>query len=228
MNLHLKFGHRGAKAYSPENTIASVKKALDIGVDGIEIDVHRCASGEIIVFHDFTLDRMTNGTGEVNLYTWGQLQSLQILGNHQIPKLEEVLDVIDKSCVVNIELKGKNTAEATYNIIDHYIKSKDWKPSHFLVSSFQSSELKRMSQLMPHVELAILTKASVEEAIELAKVVNSRTLHPNYALLSRSNVYDAQQRGFTINTWTVNDQETIERMKSYGVNGIISDYPDRL
>jgi glycerophosphoryl diester phosphodiesterase len=85
-----------------------------------------------------------------------------------------------------------------------------------------------MSQLVPHIELAVLTKASVEEAIEMAKTINSKTIHPNYALLSQTNVKEAQQRGFKVNTWTVNDEEIIARMKSYGVNGIISDYPDRL
>lgn len=228
MNSSLKFGHRGAKAYSPENTIASVKKALDIGVDGIEIDVHKCASGEIVVFHDFTLDRMTDGSGEIHKRTWEELQELKVKGAHHIPELEEVLDVINKRCIINIELKGKHTADGTAEIIRHYINSHDWKPSLFLVSSFQSSELKRMSQLVPNIELAVLTKASVEEAIDMAKTTNSKTIHPNYALLSQTNVKEAQQRGFKVNTWTVNDEETILRMKSYGVNGIISDYPDRL
>ena len=104
MKLPLKIGHRGVKAYCAENTIASVKKALELDVDGIEIDIHRCASGELVVFHDFTLDRMTNGTGEIHKKTWAELQSFEVSEGHKIPKLEEVLDVINKSCLINIEL----------------------------------------------------------------------------------------------------------------------------
>ena len=118
MNSSLKFGHRGAKAYSPENTIASVKKALDIGVDGIEIDVHKCASGEVVVFHDFTLDRMTDGSGEIHKRTWEELQELKVKGAHHIPELEEVLDVINKRCIINIELNKITKAyRKNYNSI---------------------------------------------------------------------------------------------------------------
>ena len=80
----LKIGHRGAKGHLAENTIASIKKALDLGVDSIEIDVHRCASGQLVVFHDFTLDRMTNGTGEVSKQTLNQLKKVEVKGKKNI------------------------------------------------------------------------------------------------------------------------------------------------
>lgn len=228
MNSPLKYGHRGAMAYIAENTIPSVKKALELKVDGIEIDVHKCASGELVVFHDFTLDRMTNRTGEVKNYSWSQLQDIKIDGGYSIPKLEQILDVIDKKCIVNIELKGIDTAVNTSKVIDDYIHLKGWDPELFLVSSFQHQELKTMQHLKPDIDRAVLTKASVEEAIEIAKFVKANTIHPNFALLSQSNIREAKSQGFRLNTWTVNDQNTIERMRSYGVDGIISDYPDRL
>ena len=92
----LKFGHRGAKGYLAENTIESIKKALELGVDGIEIDVHKCKSGELVVFHDFTLDRLTNGTGEIATFTLQELKELFILKQFKIPTLIEVLEVINK------------------------------------------------------------------------------------------------------------------------------------
>jgi len=105
-NVILKMGHRGAKGYVAENTIESIKKALDFGVDGIEIDVHLCASGELVVFHDFTLDRMTNATGEVSKLSLSELKQLKVNNKFLIPTLVEVLDAIDKKCLLNIELKG--------------------------------------------------------------------------------------------------------------------------
>lgn len=224
----LKMGHRGAKAYVAENTIESIQKAIDFGVDGIEIDVHVCASGELVVFHDFTLDRMTNGTGEIGKKTLSELKELQVDGHYKIPTLEEVLDVINKTCLLNIELKGRHTAIKTNDIIERYIKEKDWKYDDFIVSSFQHHELEDIFKLNKRIPLGVLTKASVFEAMEFAETIKAVAIHPNFALLTRENVKRAQSKGFKVNTWTVNDDETIFRMKDYGVDGIISDVPDRL
>lgn len=223
-----KMGHRGAKGYVAENTLESIQKALDFGVDGIEIDVHVCASGELVVFHDFTLDRMTNGFGEVSKYTLSELKQLLVAGKFKIPILEDVLKVIDKSCLLNIELKGRHTAIKTCQVIEKYINEANWKYTHFIVSSFQHHELEDVFKYNKNIPLAVLTKANLSEAIEFAETINAKIIHPNFALLTKENVAQAQSKGYKINTWTVNDTETINRMKRYGVDGIISDFPDIL
>jgi glycerophosphoryl diester phosphodiesterase len=96
------------------------------------------------------------------------------------------------------------------------------------VSSFQHKELQIVADCDSNIQLGVLTKASVDEAIEFAKTIKAVAIHPNHALLSRENVKRAQNEGFKVYTWTVNDIETINRMKSYHVDGIISDFPDRL
>lgn len=224
----LKIGHRGAMGHVTENTIESIRKALEFGVDGIEIDVHKCASGELVVFHDFTLDRMTNGSGEIKTFSLLELEKLQVNGGYKMPTLVEVLDLIDKKCFVNIELKGANTAVGTFKIIHYYIQERGWSYSDFIVSSFQHTELQIMAGCDSNIQLGVLTKANVYEAIEFAKRIEAIAIHPNYALLSKRNVKHAHDEGFKVITWTVNDLETINRMKSYHVDGIISDFPDRL
>ena len=129
----LKIGHRGAMGYVVENTLESIQKALDFGVHGVEIDVHLCASGELVVFHDFTLERMTNGTGAISKYTLSELKQLKIGHKFQIPTLEEVLELINKECLLNIELKGQQTAFETCRIIEKYVKINSWNHSVFLV-----------------------------------------------------------------------------------------------
>ncbi|SEA35784.1 glycerophosphodiester phosphodiesterase [Bizionia paragorgiae] len=228
MSQIIKIGHRGAAGYCAENTIASFKKALDFNVDGIELDVHLCASGELVVFHDFTLDRNTDATGEISRCTLGQLQSVDVLDGHVIPTLKEVLALIDKKCLVNIELKGKNTATETVKMIQHFIHEHNWSYAHFIVSSFQKHELETVAQLDKKIPLAVLTKANLDEAIEIAKTIGAKIIHPNFTLLSRHNVKRVQEEGYTVNTWTVNELESIARMKSYNVDGIIGDFPDRL
>jgi len=228
MGTILKIGHRGAKGYVAENTIESIQKALDFGVDGIEIDVHLCASGELVVFHDLTLDRMTNGTGEIGKLSLSELKQLKVNGKFVIPTLEEVLEVLNKKSFLNIELKGRQTASKTCEVIQNFIKERGWNYSHFLVSSFQHHELEDVFKIDKNILLGVLTKASVTEAIEFAETINAKAIHPNFALLTSENVKIAQAKGYKVYTWTVNDEETIHRMKSYKVDGIISDVPDKL
>lgn len=222
----LKIGHRGAKAHAAENTLASVEKALEFSVDAIEIDVHRCASGELVVFHDFTLDRMTNGSGEVAKHTLEHLKSLRIHDQYEIPTLEEVLQIIDKKCILNIELKGRGTASKTCEIIEEYITKNHWSLEHFVISSFQYQELKTVYEIANQLRLGVLTQASVLDAVEFAKTINAYAIHPNVALLTKDNVDLAQKQGYKVLTWTVNDLPTIKRVKAYGVDGIISDNPE--
>ncbi|MFT5217276.1 MAG: glycerophosphoryl diester phosphodiesterase [Glaciecola sp.] len=224
----LKMGHRGAKGYVAENTIESIQKALDFGVDGIEIDVHLCASGALVVFHDFTLDRMTNGTGEVSKLSLSELKKLKVANEFQIPRLEEVLNLIDKKYLLNIELKGKNTASKSVEIIQYYVQNKGWNYNNFIVSSFQHHELEAVFNLDKNIPLGVLTKANIDDAIEFAKVISAIAIHPNAAIVTKTNVQKAQNLGYKVNVWTVNDVDEIKRMKRYNVDAIISDFPDRL
>ncbi|WP_079735769.1 glycerophosphodiester phosphodiesterase [Salegentibacter salegens] len=227
MNL-LKIGHRGAKGHLAENTLESIQKALNFGVDAIEIDVHRCKTGELVVIHDFTLDRTTNGSGEIAKKSLAELKNLKVEDQFEIPLLTQVLDLIERKCTINIELKGLNTATATSEIITNYIAERNWKYEDFIVSSFQKNELFQMRKLDENVPLGILSKASVTEAIELGKLLKASAIHPSLGIITRDNVKASHEAGFKVNVWTVNEPQDIERMREFGVDGIISDFPDRL
>ena len=127
---------------------------------------------------------------------------------------------------LNIELKGQNTGEPTVELIDHYINNASMHYGDFLISSFQFKELTLVRQLNEHLDLGVLTKASVQEAVQFGKQIKAKAIHPNMALISKENVSWAQSEGFKVHTWTVNNRDDIERMKAYGVDGIISDNPD--
>lgn len=228
MGSYKKIGHRGAKGHLAENTLESISLALEMGVDAIEIDVHKCASGELVVIHDFTLDRTTNGEGEVTKFGLDHLKNLLVEGKYRIPTLPEVLDLIEGKCFINIELKGLNTAEGTCKIIEDYVTAGNWKYSDFIVSSFQKNELFEVYGTNPGIPIGVLSKASVTEAIELGKLLKAKAIHPSVGIITRDNVQLAHQMGFEVNVWTVNDPEAIQRMRDFGVNGIISDFPDRL
>lgn len=228
MNNFLKIGHRGAKGHMAENTLESIQKALEIGVDAIEIDVHKCASGELWVIHDFTLDRTTDGSGEIAKRPAEVIKKLRIEGRYKIPLLTEVLDLIEGKCMINIELKGLNTAEPVCKIVKDKIKSGSWQYSDFIISSFQKNELFETRKLDSEIPIAVLSKASVPEAIELGKKLKAVAIHPSLGIITRDNTKLSQEAGFKVNVWTVNEREDIRRMIDFGVNGIISDYPNRL
>lgn len=228
MNNFLKIGHRGAKGHLAENTLESIQKALEIGVDAIEIDVHKCASGELWVIHDFTLDRTTDGSGEIAKRPAEVIKKLRIEGRYKIPLLTEVLDLIEGKCMINIELKGLNTAEPVCKIVKDKIKSGSWQYSDFIISSFQKNELFETRKLDSEIPIAVLSKASVPEAIELGKKLKAVAIHPSLGIITRDITKLSQEAGFKVNVWTVNEREDIRRMIDFGVNGIISDYPNRL
>lgn len=223
-----KIGHRGAKGHVAENTLESFQKAMDLGVNGIELDVHVCASGELVVFHDFTVERMTNGKGEVNKLTLSELKELKVAGEFEIPTLAETFDLINRKCWINVELKGHGTAQPACEMIEKYISEKGWEYEDFIVSSFQKEELERTRAINPKIRLATLSQASVEQALEWADELSAYAIHPHFSLLTDNNIHAAKKKGYKINVWTVNHYEDIQHLESHIIDGIISDFPDRL
>jgi len=223
-----KIGHRGAKGYIAENTLESFQKALDLGVNGIELDVHLCASGELVVFHDYTVDRVTNGSGEVHKLTLSELKKLKIANEFEIPTLAEAFDVIDRKCWINVELKGHETAQLTCELIEKYVTEKGWTYEDFIVSSFQKDELEKTKAHNSKIRLAILSQASVEQALEWADELSAYAIHPHFSLLTDDNIHQAKKKCYKSNVWTVNHYEAIQRLEAHIIDGIISDFPDRL
>lgn len=228
MKKTLNIGHRGAKGHEPENTLPSFQKALDLNVDGIELDVHVCKTGELIVIHDFTVDRTTNGSGTVSELTLSEIKALRINGHIEVPTLEEVLELVGKKCLINIELKGRHTAKPVSHLIEKYILEKEYKYEDFIVSSFQREELEMMYLVNPKVHLGVLSQASVTQALEWATAFSAKAIHPHFSLLTEENVQKTQEQGFKIYTWTINETEDIERIKTYNIDGIITDFPERI
>jgi glycerophosphoryl diester phosphodiesterase len=224
----LKIGHRGAKGHAPENTLISFQTAMDFGVDGIELDVHLTCDLQLICIHDDTLNRTTSGIGLINSFTLSELKALRIDNLHEIPKLEGVLDLINKKIFVNIELKGKNTAKPVVDVIESYLNGKNWNYNHFLISSFDWIALQEVRSLNPNIALGVLTQTDLGLAIGFADFIQAKSIHPYFHLLTKENTALMQQKGFQVFPWTVNELEDIQKIKSLRVDGIISDFPDRL
>jgi glycerophosphoryl diester phosphodiesterase len=224
----LKIAHRGAKGYEPENTLKSFQKALDLNADGIELDVHLSSDGHLIVIHDETIERTANGKGLVNTFSLSELKTFLIDGKYQIPTLKEVFDLVDKKCVINIELKGIGTAGKVVSLIEEYIADKNWNYEDFIVSSFDWGLLQETSNLNSNIPIGVLTEEDLDKALAFAELIKAHSIHPDYQLLNAENVKQIQEKGFLVLPWTVDDEEDIQKIKSYHVDGIISDFPDKL
>ena len=180
----LVIGHRGARGHLAENTLPSIAKAIELGVDGIEIDIFKCASGELVVFHDQTLEKLTNSKGYIEQLTLDSIRKIDVLNGYTIPTLEEVLDLINGRVFLNIELKGTQTALLTNEIILSYFERKEWDLSKILISSFNWEELEIFYSVNSEVSIAILTEDDPLDAIPIAKQLNAVAINPEYLSLN--------------------------------------------
>ena len=224
----LVIGHRGARGHLAENTLPSIAKAIELGVEGVEIDVFKCASGELVVFHDKTLEKLTNATGYIEQLSLDSIQKIEVLNGFTIPTLEEVMDLIDGRVFLNIELKGTQTALLTHELIQAYFEKNTWDPSKIIISSFDWEELKVFYSVNTEVAIAILTEDDPLDAIPIAKQLKATAINPEHLSLNKSNVSKIKKEGFKIYTWTVNDLEDITAVMNLGVDGIITDFPERI
>lgn len=235
----LKIGHRGVAGYEPENTLLSIQKALDLEVDAVEFDVHVCKSGEVVLIHDSKVDRTTTGRGLVAKKSLQELKKLDAGKGQKIPTLEEALDLIKRKTKVNIELKGKNTANPVYEILKRHIDRQGWNWHDFIISSSSIQELQAFTRLTMQTEKGLIANKELIGLcglifktpfgyIRKAKNIQANSIHLSKYFCSKKSISMAKKEGFKVYAWTVNEPKDIRKIKTYGVDGIISDYPDRL
>ncbi|CAM4062480.1 glycerophosphodiester phosphodiesterase family protein [Flavobacterium branchiophilum] len=222
----LKLGHRGAKGYEPENTLVSFQKALLLGANGIELDVQLTKDNVLVVMHDESVDRTTNGTGLVKDFLFKEIQSLRINNQHPIPSLEQVLTHFGTTTLLNIELKAVDGVDVLLYLLNKKIKKQVISYKNLLLSSFNWQLLQQLRFENHQIPIGILTETNLDLAFHFAKFMKAENLHPYYHLLNQENVATIQQKNIKVITWTVNHIEEVNQMKQFGVSGIISDFPD--
>lgn len=233
--MFYKIGHRGAAGHIFENTLASFSEALALDVDMIELDVHICKSKEVVVIHNKDTRKINNKKGLIKNKNYSELKKINI------PRLEDVLNLVDRCAKINIELKGKNTAQPVSEIIKHYINKKNWQADDFLISSFNKKELGKISQHLPHIKRGFLISNAglisfwinklpfiFSRYLKFAKKTNSFSVNIHRSLVNKKIIQMAHREGLKVFVYTVNNKKEIAYLKKIGVDGIFSDYPDRL
>lgn len=221
----LKIGHRGAKGYAPENTLRSIRTALGMGVDGVEIDVHRCKSGEIVVIHDDTLERTTNGHGSVRDKTLQELKTLDAGEGETIPTLQEVLETLGREKILLVEIKDEAAALPAAAIVEEYI-ARGWQRESLWIIAFNHVLLREIRHSYPLMRTGALIVGVPVSLAACAQEAGAQALCPAFDHANAALIEDARARHLEIFAWTINSREKIRRAEESGVTGVMSDYPD--
>lgn len=222
----LCIGHRGAMGYEPENTLRSIGRALELGAPCIEIDVY-WVDGHLVVIHDERLERTTNGSGLVMDQTFEYLRSLDAGEGERIPTLEEVCETIGPHIGLNIELKGPGTAAPVATLIASLVE-RGWDRSAFLVSSYKEDELRQINQINPDIQLGVLRDKHLDDALQLALEIGALSINPSHLVVKRKLVERAHAAGLNVYVHTVNRPRELAKMYEMGVDGVFTNYPDRV
>jgi glycerophosphoryl diester phosphodiesterase len=218
----IKVGHRGARAYEPENTLRSFKKAMELGVDAVELDVRETKDHEIVVIHDADIKRTTNGSGLVSNLALQQIKSFATDKNEKIPTLGEALDFIDKKARVFIELKETGFEEQVLSIVKRRGLVKN-----VVIVSFLEEALRKVRELDPEIETGLIY-ARHNNPLKAALELKAQWLLAFYKFTHTANVQKAHESGLKVLVWTVNTAEEVAEMKKKGVDAVASDKPDIL
>jgi glycerophosphoryl diester phosphodiesterase len=224
LSQFLIIGHRGACGHEPENTLRSFRRALELGADGVELDV-RLVHGELLVIHDGKLDRTTNGHGYLARKSLAALRALDAGKGEHIPTLREVFETVHRRAFINIELKGRRTAHPVTALIREFVRTHGWQYEDFLVSSFSRAELRAVTDAKIPIAL-LLTRPTRLYSLS-ARRVRACAVNPAARHVTARFVADAHRRGLRVFPYTVNAPAEIRRLRDLGVDGIFTDFPER-
>ncbi|MDQ1146952.1 glycerophosphoryl diester phosphodiesterase [Bacillus sp. SORGH_AS 510] len=238
----IKIGHRGAAAYCPENTYASFNKALELGVDYLELDIQMTRDGEIVVIHDPTVNRTTNAKGRVKDFTLKEIQKLDAgswfhptFSNERIPSFSDFLDTYAGKVGLLIELKKPSLYPGIEEKVANELLKRGLatgEEDQIIVQSFDQSAMKNFHHLLPKVPIGILVKKAALNGLshkELSSYSNYATyVNPKLTMVNKKLIRKIHHYGFKTMIWTVNRNSDIRRLKHFSVDGMISDYPDLL
>lgn len=212
-------GHRGAKALEPENTLLSIRRAMEIGVDAVEIDVYLTKDKEVVIIHDSTVDRTTNGKGPIGSYTLEEIKKLDAGKGEKIPTLEEVIEFVKDKVRLIIELKEEGTEDKVVELIKRY----NMFDSAYIIS-FWHMLVKKIKEMDSRIKTGVLLVGCPVDAC-MARSASADALVMNYAFVNKELVDKAHQEGLKVFIWNIDDRDMLRPYVDMGVDGIGSNDP---
>jgi glycerophosphoryl diester phosphodiesterase len=212
--------HRGFAGVNPENTVLAVRAVAGSGADAVEVDARRCGSGEVVVCHDATVDRVTGASGPVSEYTAAELADLTVLGTGEgVPTLRAVVEATPADVGVNVELKERGLRASVRDVLAAH-------PGECWLSSFDPGALEAARTGEAEVPTALLAAPGDEgDPVRRARALDCAAVHPHHSQCTPGLVARAHEAGLAINAWTVRSEATAARLADAGVDGLIADAP---
>ncbi|GAB7386718.1 glycerophosphodiester phosphodiesterase [Bacillaceae bacterium] len=235
MDNFIIYGHRGAPLHKPENTLSSFREAIRLGANGIELDIHMTKDGHLVVIHDPTLERTTNGKGYVHRHTLREIKRLRADRSFhlpyevaRVPTLAEIFHLVRKlkyPPYLNIELKNlfipyRGMEENVIRLLQTYRLQK-----RCVISSYNFHSLQKIKKLAPEVKTALLYFGRLSAPWSLAQTIGASAIHPPVAQVSRAFVKASHRAGLKIFPYTVDEPQTMVRFIQWGVDGLITNDP---
>jgi glycerophosphoryl diester phosphodiesterase len=235
-NMSLNYAHRGASGYYPENTMLAFEKAVEMGCEGIETDVQLTKDGMLVICHDELLDRTTDGSGLIMETNYSEILKLDAAkswgGKYKdvrIPTLDEFLDYVkDKNIMINLEIKN---SIIDYKNIEKMIIEKIYKyklNKKVIISSFNHYSILRCKDIDNTLKLGLLYDCCIYKPGKYASELGVNAVHPSFYSLNKDVVKEIKEQNIMINTYTVNEEKYMKTLIELGIDGIITNYPDRL
>lgn len=223
---------------APENTLSAFARAIELGADGVELDVQLSADGVLVVCHNFEVDQTSDGHGRIADLSLAELKQLDFgrwfgppFVGERIPTLDEVFDSLSPLALVNIELKSMALRDHGLESAVATLVRRRAVYDRVIVSSFNPVALRRLRRLDPHIEIGLLVAPNLPIILARAWLrpwVRPHALHPEQTLVDTHYMAWARRRGYAVNVWTVNEAAAMRRLIDLSVTSIITDYPDRL
>lgn len=223
MGKVLRIGHRGAAGHAPENTLASVEHAIALGADLVEVDVRRTSDGHLVIIHDKRVDRTTNGAGLVSRMSMCALQELDAGAGQRVPTVEELLQTAHGHVGLILELKEKGLAEQVCKTVQ-----RSGFTGQVIYASFLHDEVRSIREADPGALIMALFGRLSHDPVMAAQHARVTHIGFNYSTINKSVVETCHQRGLVVFVYTVNDRQDVKAVMSLGVDGIVSDFPDRI
>lgn len=222
----LKIAHRGASEYASENSIEAFKKAIKLKTDAVEFDIHQTKDGKMVVMHDDSVDRTTDGFGLIKNLTFKEIRKLHLKNGELVPTPQEIIDVVKNKCVCKIHIKDRFIEKSIARII-----KRNCMENSAIITSNNFSVLKKIRAMLPKIKIergGFREKVSTKKIIRKARRVKANIVGVHCLIATKKLVKELHRNGLEIHVWPVNDKRAIEKMKKIGVDGITTKCPDKI
>ena len=222
----LRIAHRGASDYAPENTLEAFRKAVKLKLDVVEFDVHHTKDGMLVIMHDHNVKRTTDGLGSLHKFSLKELRKFHEPNGESVPTLQEVINILKNKCICKIDIKDSNLIEKVLKII-----KKNHIENSVIITSELISVLKKTKNLSPEIKMEMggfKEKRPVKEIIKEVKDIKAEIISPHYSIITKKLVNESHKNGLEVHVWTVDNPKLMKKMIKLGVDGITSNYADKI